>query len=753
MITVSTGSTSLPPCGASRWLLPAAFGGWVLYAVLTVVAHDLGRVLDTYLGAVVELLALAALWLRARVQDGETKAWRYFAIGWSFYTATEIAVDVLNTVTGADVALTVLEVGYLVGYVFWLRAVGRLLWPHRVQRRSYALEVTTVLVLLAALITRFAGPPLADLSGLPLVNIGWWLYLPAGDLLLAGCAAVVAAGSGRDRRWWVLAAGLAAFAAGDVTYSVVLLTSGGTALTFGNGLDVAWVAGLLAVAVTAWMPARAVRTPRRDGRTLQVLPVVAVPASALLLFTVALGRPDPFTAVMALVALAGGIALLLLGQRELLSLAALRQAVLVDDLTGAGNRRALLEELQRCARSGRPAVLALFDLDRFQAVNDSLGHSAGDDLLVQVVARLRSVFPAGSLVARLGGDELAVLVPGASTGADLGARAHDRVSGTYSLAGRRIHVGCSVGVAAGTSGDLLHLADLALLRAKAQGDRVEVHDDAWTAGVRGELLLVEQLRVCLGLDPDADAEDRRRAGTLLLHFQPQVRTGDGTVEGAEALVRWEHPEHGLMPPLTFLDLVERHALMHALTGWVLDEALRVAARWHHAGRDVRISVNLSATNLTDADLPGRVAGLLRSHGAPSSLLSLEITETVAMEGSAGSLAVLRAFADMGLSLSIDDFGTGYSSLGYLRQGEFDEVKLDRSFVTGIGTDPRAEAVIVSTIELAHRLGARVVAEGVEDDDTLGALARLGCDLSQGYLHSPAVPAAAFEQWCDARPSA
>lgn len=754
MITVTTGTTAQRSLGAARWFLVAALASWIAYAVLTLVAHEAGRFLDTVVGTLVELLALAALWLRARTRDGEARAWRYFAIGWSFYTATEISVDLLNTVTGADVALTVIELGYLVGYVFWLRAIGRLLWPHRVQRRGYALEVTTVLVLLAALIARFAGPPLANLSGLSLVNIGWWLYLPAGDLLLAGCAAVVAAGSGRDRRWWVLTAGLTAFALGDLAYSVLLLASGGLAPTFGIGLDVAWTAGILGAAVTAWMPARPERTARRDGRTLQIVPVVVVPLSALLLFHVALGRPDPFTACTALVALAGGIALLLSGQRELLVLTAARDAALVDDLTGAGNRRALLAELERCTDPEHSAALALFDVDRFKAVNDSFGHRAGDELLVQAVARLRSVFPAGATVHRLGGDELAVLMPDTTpcAAADLARRAHAALSGTYSLAGRRLHVGFSVGVA-GQGEDLLHLADVALLRAKEHGDRVEVHDHTRNGAGRGELLLVEQLRICLGLDTEADADERLRAGNLLLHFQPQVRTGDGAVEGAEALVRWEHPDHGLMPPLTFLDLVERHGLMHALTGWVLDEALRIAAGWHRSGRDVRISVNLSATNLTDAGLPLRVAGMLAAHGTPTSLVSLEITETVAMEGSAGSLAVLRAFADMGLSLSIDDFGTGYSSLGYLRNGEFDEVKLDRSFVTGIGTDPRAEAVIVSTIELAHRLGARVVAEGVEDDDTLGALARLGCDLSQGYLHSPAVPAAAFEQWCDARVSA
>ncbi|MFD0485232.1 putative bifunctional diguanylate cyclase/phosphodiesterase [Kineococcus sp. GCM10028916] len=753
---MSLRSTPISRWSAPRCVLTVAVLGWIAYALLTLLVHDAGRALDTWLGSAVELLAVAGMWMRTRIADGEARAWREFAVGWSIYTATEIAVDVLDTVNGSDVALTALEAGYVVGYVFWLRAVGRLLWPHRVQRRGYALEVVTVLVLLAGLVTRFVAAPLAALTGIPAFDAGWWLYLPSGDLILAVCAVVVAATSGSDRRWWVLAGGLAVFDAGDIGYSAVLLASGGTAPTFGIGFDVAWVGGLLAVAITAWMPARPVRTTHRDGRTLQVVPLVTVPGAALLLFAVAIGRPDPLTAGLALVALAGGIGLFVAGQRDLLDLERFRRAALVDDLTGAPNRRALLEEADRRVGEGGDLVLALFDLDRFKAVNESLGHAAGDDLLCQVVARLRSALPSEAVVARLGGDELAVLLPcDLATATEAVRAAHSRVSGTYSFDGQRIHVGCSVGVAAhpghaGTAAELLHVADLVLIAAKRHGDRVEVHSAATSGGLSGELLLVEQLRICLDLDTEADADDRLRAGALLLHFQPQVRTDDGEVEGAEALVRWQHPDHGLLPPLTFLGLVERHGLMHALTAWVIDEAVRVAATWHRDGRAVRVAVNLSATNLGDVDLPARVARVLQAHGAPTTALALEITETVAMEGSGVSLAVLREFSEMGLSLSIDDFGTGYSSLGYFRQREFDEVKLDRSFVTGIGTDPRAEAVIVSTIELAHRLGARVVAEGVEDVDTLRELARLGCDLVQGYLHSPAVPAAQFERWCDER---
>lgn len=760
-MTSSTALRSVRP--APRGLLVPAVGGAVLYVgcVLLVQGRpggpDAVHLLDATLGGLVQGFGVALLWWRSRQADTETRAWRDFAVGWTVYVLTETVADVLHlTATDHGWWFTFLQLGYVVPYAFFVRALGRLLWPQRVARRGYLLEAVAVLALLTALLGQFVVLPLAHHTDAPYLHLAYWVLLPAADVFIAANAAVVAAGAHRDHRWWVLAAGAGVVAVGDVLFCVGSVRDG-TVDAVGHGLDAFWVVGVVLVGVSSVLAPRPTRVTRRDGQALHAVPVLVVTGSALLLFYCASRTAAaPVTASLGTLALAAGTAMLLRGQRDVVDLAAYRRAALVDHLTGVPNRRALVEELDRHVAAGAPVVLAVVDVDRFKAVNDALGHSAGDELLRQVVARLRAAVSHDAFVARLGGDELALLLPGADLGlahAQL-TGVHTAVRGAYALHGQRIHVGASIGLAAhphqaGSTEDLLHVADLAMYGAKTHGDRVHVYDPADGDTTTGELLLAAQLRIALGLDEDGGPAE---GGVLVLHYQPQVRTTDGRVEGAEALVRWRHPTRGLVPPLEFLGVVERHGLVPALAHHVLDAALRQAAEWDRAGHPVRVAVNLSATDLHDGHLPARVRAALRRHDVDASLLVLEITEDVAVEGSVQTSAVLREFAAMGVSLSIDDYGTGYSSPGYLRRSEFDEVKLDRSFVAGILTDPRSEAVVVSTIWLAHRLGARVVAEGVEDEETFAALGRLGCDLSQGFWHSRALPAAEFERWCRERTS-
>jgi EAL domain-containing protein (putative c-di-GMP-specific phosphodiesterase class I) len=272
--------------------------------------------------------------------------------------------------------------------------------------------------------------------------------------------------------------------------------------------------------------------------------------------------------------------------------------------------------------------------------------------------------------------------------------------------------------------------------AKRAGTGLAVYDPSRHADSSGHLALVEELRAAL------------TTGQLVLHHQPQVDVRTGRTLGAEALVRWAHPVRGLLGPAQFLPLAEAHGLMGALTDEVLRQAVAQAADWRRRGLDLRISVNLSASNLLDTDLPHRVAGLLADAGLPAESLVLEVTETVLMGDAERSLAVVTALTALGLTVSIDDFGTGYSSLSYLRDLPVAELKLDRSFTADLLEDPRTEAIVASTIDLAHRLGLRVVAEGVEHDATLARLARLGCDESQGYLHSAPLPADRLADWLD-----
>jgi len=321
----------------------------------------------------------------------------------------------------------------------------------------------------------------------------------------------------------------------------------------------------------------------------------------------------------------------------------------------------------------------------------------------------------------------------------LGHRVLKRLERPFLIHGMSVHVAASIGLTCSSSGnrtELLRQADTAMYAAKRSGTGLAVYDPSRHADSSGHLALVEELRTALS------------TGQLVLHHQPQVDVSTGCTVGVEALVRWAHPVRGLLAPAQFLPLAEVHGLMGAVTEEVLRQAVAQAADWRRRGLELRISVNLSASNLLDTDLPRRVAALLADAGLPAGCLVLEVTETVLMGDAERSLAVVTALTALGLTVSIDDFGTGYSSLSYLRDLPVAELKLDRSFTADLLVEARTEAIVASTIDLAHRLGLRVVAEGVEHEATLARLAHLGCDESQGYLHSPPLPADLLEQWLD-----
>jgi diguanylate cyclase (GGDEF)-like protein len=481
-------------------------------------------------------------------------------------------------------------------------------------------------------------------------------------------------------------------------------------------------------------------------RLLTVPAVVTVTSLGVLLANSGSHALPVLVKALAAAALAAVVLRTAITFREVAELAETRRQALTDDLTGLANRRSLYTRLESTLTDRRPgerSALLLLDLDRFKEVNDALGHSVGDELLRQVATRLQvalapALGPRGVL-ARLGGDEFAVLLDGAdratAEGAALAVRTALREA--FPLDDVTLHIDASVGVAlcpdhASTRTALLRCADVAMYQAKRTRTGHTVYAANEDTHDRARLEIIEQLRHALD------------AGQLVCHYQPKADLSTGRVVGAEALVRWEHPERGMLAPDTFLPLAEQTGLMRPLTTIVLGHALAACRSWREQGQShLTVAVNLSVSSLVDADLPAQVSGLLRTHHLPASALELEITESVLMADPDRAKETVDRLRALGVAVSVDDYGTGYSSLAYLRRLALDELKLDRTFVSGLGHDDRDVAIVRSTIELAHALGLRLVAEGVETADDWHVLARLGCDLAQGYYLSRPVPTDVF----------
>ncbi|MCB1883174.1 MAG: EAL domain-containing protein [Geminicoccaceae bacterium] len=404
-----------------------------------------------------------------------------------------------------------------------------------------------------------------------------------------------------------------------------------------------------------------------------------------------------------------------------------------DPLTDLPNRRHFLESLSRAVGQGPVALLCL-DLDRFKPVNDTLGHPIGDALLRVVAERLCGAVRKGDTVARLGGDEFAVLlegldVAGATDG--LARRLVDLIGRTYIVDGHMINIGVSVGIAlapndAADPDTLLKHADLALYRAKGQGrGTFRFFEPGMDAALQARRRMETELRQALG----------QRA--FELHYQAQQDLASGRINGFEALLRWRHPERGLVPPVEFIPLAEETGLIVQIGEWVLRTACKEAMRWPD---DVSIAVNLSVAQFKSPRLVAVVAAALKTTGLAPRRLELEITESLLMQNDADHVGVLRALHDLGVRIAMDDFGTGYSSLSTLHSFPFDKIKIDRSFVDGLKRDPRSAAVVHAVAALGGCLGIATTAEGVETDEQLQDLIAKGCTEVQGYLIGRPLPA-------------
>ncbi len=406
-----------------------------------------------------------------------------------------------------------------------------------------------------------------------------------------------------------------------------------------------------------------------------------------------------------------------------------------DALTGLANRESFLEQAEAAlARKPALAAVVLLDLDRFKDLNDSLGHHAGDLLLREIGPRLRTALPRDSVIARLGGDEFAAFLEPLRTPAEaqlLAQGVRRALAEPVEIGGIAVAAEASVGIAlfpddGHDARALLQHADVAMYAAKQGRTGVCAYRPEADRSSHERLLVLSELREAIDRDE------------LVLHYQPKVDLADGRVVGAEALVRWQHPQRGLVGPQHFVGLAEHTGLIGPLTAWVLTRAAHDARRWWDAGVEIGVAVNVSVANLVDPELPDLVARLLAETRLPPRALELEITESVLMTEPGRALDTLRLLRSMGVGLAVDDYGTGHSSLAYLQRLPLDTLKIDRSFVASMMGEGGG-VIIRSTVDLAHNLGLRVVAEGIEDQPTAAALRALGCDLGQGFHYARPVP--------------
>lgn len=573
------------------------------------------------------------------------------------------------------------------------------------------------------------------------------LAYPVGDVLLlllviGGTAAM----SGRRKTPWLLiASGFTFNVCGD-TFALLQASVGATRVGAIIN-DIAWPVSSLLMSLAMW-----VRAGRPDPLAPQrspgfVLPGLAATAGLAILL---LGTMEHINQV------AEGLAtatLALVVVRTWRSVSQLRtqsrfrhQQSITDHLTGLGNRRRLFAALDALfadadADADGPRLAYLFiDLDGFKRINDAFGHPVGDEVLRQVADRFERSLRNNDLLVRVGGDEFVALLidAGADEAEEIAARLGHSLEEPFQLAAVTARIGASVGIALGPDDatdaeGLMRCADAAMYRSKLEGAAYARYERLLDRG-GDKLQLVDELQAAIV------------AGDLVLHYQPQLELRTGQVSGVEALVRWQHPEQGLIAPVKFLSLAQEAGLMDQLTRWVLSEALAQCARWRAHGHELRVSVNISTSDLIDPDFPHTVARLLAATNLDAHALLLEVTETSIIDDFPRAQHAVSRLAALGVQISIDDFGSGFTSLAYLSDLQVAELKLDRRFISPLSGNVRSrESELVRVlVELGHALGLQVVAEGIEDSTALELLHKLGCDLAQGYAVSRPAPAALLD---------
>jgi len=691
------------------------------------------------------VIAAAALALRAILVRRERRAWALIAAGLASYSAATLMwilwlqpQDPPPYPSIADALWIAFYPAAYAGLVSIMR--------HRLPRLPRAVMLDGLIAGMAvAGVASVAMAPAAarNSQGLEtLAQITTFAY-PLLDIVLLAVIGFVFAVTGcrPGRLWALLAAAVAAITVADVvwSYQVAGLLRGDPATS-----NLLWTLAWILFAVAAWQwDGETMR--RSEGWLATTVPVAFASAAVAVLVIDHYVRLNPAAVLLAAATCVLAMLRTVLTVAEERMLAESRRQALTDELTGLPNRRSFLgrlaETIEGAREEGTSTALLMIDLDRFKELNDTLGHAAGDDLLAALGPRLAESVGRQGRIARLGGDEFGVILPRTSCdrAEALGRALRAAIEQPFHVRGLRVSVGASAGIAlyprhAASGEELLQRADVAMYQAKRTGGGVEVYAADRDEHSRDRLMLASELRHAIQSD------------RLSVLYQPKARAHDGRPCAVEALVRWTHPSHGAIPPAQFVPVAEQIGLGRALTRRVLDHAVRQAAQWHDRGRPLRVAVNLCAADVADPGFPDDVASLLARWRLPAELLGVEVTENTVLADPVAAHAVLARLGELGVESSLDDFGTGHSSLTHLRRLPVREIKLDRSFVAGMVSDRQDATIVQSTVDLARRLGLRVVAEGVEDDATWMLLRDLGCDEIQGYLLSPPLTAAALDDW-------
>jgi diguanylate cyclase (GGDEF)-like protein len=676
--------------------------------------------------------AVLILWRAVSLREARA-AWLALGLGLAAWTAGQL-VATLASPTGEELPFpSASDAGLMLFYVgqyvaFFLLARSGL---HRIPRAAW-LDGAVGILLLGALGAHWVFTPLLDAGGTA-AAAAVTIAFPAADVVLLALVicVVVLHGGHPGGVWWRIAGGVTLTALGDAVFALGS-TDGAAPSTTTGPLAIVFSMGAACLVAAALRPTRRPRQRTLSGWPALAVPVVLFGVVLALLVLDTLGTLTPvamalLTAAIGLIGVRGAIAF-----RENIALADSRRQALTDELTGLPNRRSAYAELDARCEAGAVTAL-MIDLDRFKELNDTLGHHAGDEALVAVAQRLGRALGDDGTLSRLGGDEFAVVLGSGATESDglaVARRLLDALDEPLYLDDLLLPVRASIGVAGTVSGgreDLLRHADVAMYHAKANRNGVEIYASERDDHSRERLALAAELQAAI------------TDGELVLHFQPKACLRTGRILGAEALVRWDHPERGLVPPDEFVPLVERSGLGRLLTLEVIDQALRTERAWREDGLHVPVAVNTSAATLLDVRFPDDVAELLARWDAPEGVLDLELTEATIMTDPERAQDVLARLSELGIDLSLDDFGTGYSSLSMLKRLPVRELKIDRSFITDLLDDAGDAAIVRSTVELAHNLDLRVVAEGVESEAAWDLLASWDCDVAQGYHLSPPLP--------------